>query len=70
MEQRVNLKFLVKLGKATTEALVILNEIYGNDCLLRTQVFEQFKSFKEDRETSEDDLRRGHPSISKTDDNI
>ncbi|KAJ8952883.1 hypothetical protein NQ318_006499 [Aromia moschata] len=70
MEQRVNLKFLVKVGKTFTEACAMLKEVHGNGCLSRTQVFEWFKRFKEGRETTEDDPRRGRPSTSKTDENI
>ncbi|KAJ8938927.1 hypothetical protein NQ318_011689 [Aromia moschata] len=68
MEQRVNLKFLVKLGKTLTEAYAMLKEVYGNECLSRTQ--EWFKGFKVGRETTEDDPRNGQPSTSKTDENI
>lgn len=32
MEQRVNFKFLVKLGKTTIEAFIMLKEVHGNDC--------------------------------------
>ncbi|KAJ8953538.1 hypothetical protein NQ318_002958 [Aromia moschata] len=70
MEQRVNLKFLVKLGKTFTEAYAMLKEVYGNECLSRTQVFEWFKRFKEGPETTEDDPRHGRLSTSKTDENI
>ncbi|KAJ8939345.1 hypothetical protein NQ318_005706 [Aromia moschata] len=70
MEQRVNLKFLDKLGKTFTEAYAMLKEVYGNGCLSRTQVFECFKRFKEGRETTEDDPHPGRPSTSKTDENI
>ncbi|KAJ8955414.1 hypothetical protein NQ318_003512 [Aromia moschata] len=70
MEQRVNLKFLVKLGKTFTEAYAMLKEEYGNECLSRTQVFERFKRFKEGPDTTEDDSRPGRPSMSKTDENI
>ncbi|KAJ8960180.1 hypothetical protein NQ318_003903, partial [Aromia moschata] len=56
MEQRVNLKCLVKLGK-TYE---MLKEVYGNECLSCTQVIEWFKRFKEGRETTEDDPRPGN----------
>ncbi|KAJ8942173.1 hypothetical protein NQ318_002846 [Aromia moschata] len=49
MEQWVNLKFLVKLGKTFTEAYAMLKEVYGNEYLSRTQVFELFKRFKEKR---------------------
>ncbi|KAJ8951218.1 hypothetical protein NQ318_010245 [Aromia moschata] len=64
MEQWVNLKFLVKLGKTFAEAYAMLKEVYGNECLSRTQ----FKRFKEGRETTESASRR--PSTSKTDENI
>ncbi|KAJ8959049.1 hypothetical protein NQ318_022304 [Aromia moschata] len=70
MEQRVNLKFLVKLGKTFTEANAMLKEVYGNECLFRTHVFERFKRFKEGRETTEDDPRPGRPLTSKTDENM
>ncbi|KAJ8938889.1 hypothetical protein NQ318_016093 [Aromia moschata] len=32
MKQRVNLKFLVKLGKTFTDAYAMLKEMYGNEC--------------------------------------
>ncbi|KAJ8939666.1 hypothetical protein NQ318_006188 [Aromia moschata] len=70
MEQRVNLKFLVKLGRTFTEAYAMLQEVYGKEFLSRTQVFEWFKRFKEGRETTEADPRPGRPSTSKTDENI
>ncbi|KAJ8946119.1 hypothetical protein NQ318_013169 [Aromia moschata] len=67
MEQRVNLNFLVKLGKTFTEAYAMLKEVYGNGFLYRTQVFEWFKWFKEGRETTEDRRktknRRKHEKI-------
>ncbi|KAJ8949172.1 hypothetical protein NQ318_021663 [Aromia moschata] len=70
MEQRVNLKFLIKLRKTFTEAYAMLKEVYGNECLSRTHVFEWFKQFKEGRQTTEDDMRPGWPSTSKTDEKI
>ncbi|KAJ8953560.1 hypothetical protein NQ318_002980 [Aromia moschata] len=48
----------------------MLKEVYGNECLSRTRVFEWFKRSKEGRETTEDDPRSGRPSTSKTDKNI
>ncbi|KAJ8938950.1 hypothetical protein NQ318_016014 [Aromia moschata] len=70
IEQRVNLTFLLKLGKTFTEAYTMLKEVYGNECLSRIQDFEWFKWFKEGREMTEDDPRPGQPSMSKTDENI
>ncbi|KAJ8961120.1 hypothetical protein NQ318_008797 [Aromia moschata] len=66
MEQGANLKFFVKLGKTFTQAC----NVYGNECLSRTQVFEWFKRSKEGRETTEHGPRPGRPSTSKTDENI
>ncbi|KAJ8943774.1 hypothetical protein NQ318_011986 [Aromia moschata] len=68
MEQRVNLKFLVKLEKTFTEAYAMLKRSVI-DCLFRTQVFEWFKRFKEGHETIKNDPRSGRPSTSKTDEN-
>ncbi|KAJ8948182.1 hypothetical protein NQ318_010455 [Aromia moschata] len=59
-------KIPVKLGKTFTEAYAVLKDVYGNECLSRTQVFEWFKRFKEGHETTEDDPRPGRPSTSKT----
>ncbi|KAJ8941705.1 hypothetical protein NQ318_023301 [Aromia moschata] len=47
----------------------MLKEVYENEYLYRTQVFEWFKLFKEGRETTEDDPRPGRPSTSKMDEN-
>ena len=57
-EQCVNIKFLIKLGKSATETYNLLTEVYGDQCLSRTQVFEWFKKFKDGRE-----LRRGRSKI-------
>ena len=70
VEQHVNVKFCVKLGKSATEMYDILKKVYGDDCLYCTQVFEWFKRFKAGREEIRDDQRPGHPSTLKTDANI
>lgn len=70
MEQRVNIKFLFKLGKSATEAYSMLQQVYGDDCLSRTRVFEWFKRFQDGREDISDDLRTGRPCSVKTDENI
>ncbi|KAJ8962618.1 hypothetical protein NQ318_001011 [Aromia moschata] len=54
MEQWVNLKFLVQLGKTFTETYAMLKEVYENECLSPTQVSEWLKRFKEGLETTED----------------
>jgi len=40
-EQRVNIKFLVKLKKSVTETFQLLTEAYGEDCKSRACVFEK-----------------------------
>lgn len=69
-EQRVNIKFCFKLGKSASETFVMLQQVYGDDCLSRTQVFEWFKRFKDGREDTSDDTRTGRPLSAKTDANI
>ena len=63
-EQRVNMKFLFKLGKSTMETYLMLQQVYGDECLSRTQVFEWFKRFKEGREEIDEDPRPGRPCSS------
>jgi len=70
VEQRVNVKFCVKLGKSATETYDFLKKVYGDVCLSHTQVFEWFERFKEGREEIRDNQRPSHPSTSKTDANI
>ncbi|XP_015376246.1 PREDICTED: putative uncharacterized protein FLJ37770 [Diuraphis noxia] len=66
----INLKFLMKLGKSATECFNLLTEVYGDSVLSRPRVFEWHKRFREGREEVEDDLRVGRPCCSKTNDNI
>lgn len=54
IEQRVNLKFLVKLKKSTTELHGLLTEVYKDDCMSCTQAIEWHKRFTEDQEEVED----------------
>jgi hypothetical protein len=58
-EQRVNIKFLVKLKKSATETFQLLTEAYREDCMSRARVFEWHKRFSEGREIVKDDDRPG-----------
>nr|XP_061792327.1 protein GVQW3-like [Nerophis lumbriciformis] len=69
-EQRTNLKFLVQLGKTPSEALVLLQQVYRNETMSRSRVFEWCKRFREGREDVEDDPRSGRPSTSRTEANV
>ena len=67
VEQRINLKILARLGKTPTEALKLLQDIYGDDTMSRTCLFEWHRRFKEGRVEEKDDRRSGRPS---TDENV
>ena len=64
-EQRINLKFLVRLGKSASEALCMLQQVYQQQTLSRSTVFLWHKTFKEGCDDVEDDLRGGRPFISR-----
>ena len=70
IEQRINLKFLVRLGKTPTETFNLLQEVYGDATMSRTRIFEWHKRFREGREDAEDDPRSGSPTTSRTNENI
>ena len=70
VEQQINLKFLVLLGKTPPEALKLLQEIYGDDTMSKTRLFEWHRRFKEGRDKVEDDHRSRRPSTSRTDENV
>ncbi|KAG5313910.1 MOS1T transposase, partial [Pseudoatta argentina] len=60
-EQRINVKFLVKLKKTPIECYKFLKEAYGENSLSRARVFEWYKRFSEGLESTEDDQRPGRP---------
>lgn len=70
MEQRTNIKFLVKYGKNASETFEMLKKVYGDDCLSRSNVFIWHKRFSEGRESVDDDERPGRPRDARTPENI
>jgi len=69
-EQRVNIKFCVKLSKTVTETLQLLRDAYGDEALFRTRVFGWHRRFVLGRVSVEDDTRSGRPSSSRNKDNV
>ncbi|XP_022175304.1 putative uncharacterized protein FLJ37770 [Myzus persicae] len=69
IEQRVNIKFLVKLKKTAAESFRMLCEVYGEECLSKARVFEWHKRFCSGRKDVEDDDRSGRPTTSSTNEN-
>ena len=69
-EQRVNIKFCVKLGKTATETLQLLPDAYGDEALSRVRVFEWHRRFVLGRVSVEDDTSSGRPSSLRNEDNV
>jgi len=70
LEQRMNIKFLVKLGKSGNEIRAMLVQVYGDDAMKKTAVYKQVRHFSEGRESVTDEERSGRPATSRTVENI
>jgi len=69
-EQRVCVKFCVKLNKTFSETFLMLQAAFGEECLSRSCCHQWFKRFKDGRTSTDDDARSGRPSTSINDDNV
>jgi hypothetical protein len=58
LEQRINIKFCVKIGKNASETLALLTLDYGEYVMKKSSVFEWHMLFKKGREDVQDDPRR------------
>ena len=70
LNQRINLKFLVKLKKTPRLSLKMLQKAYGDQAMSRARVFEWHWRFREGEKDLEEKPRSGRPSSSKTDENV
>lgn len=65
-QQRVCIKFCFKLGgKNATETYEMIKTALGDNSLSRSVIFEWCKSFKDGRQSTENDPRSGRPSTSR-----
>ena len=69
-EQRIYVKFCVKIGKYVTKTFEMLKIAFGEEAMCRTRTYVWWKHFKEGRTSVDDDPRSGWPSTSKTDNNV
>lgn len=69
-EQRIAVKFCVKLGKSATETFAMLNTAYGDIAMKRTACFKWHERFKGGRQSVDDDERPGRPSTSTDDPHV
>jgi len=70
LEQRTNIKFLVKLGKCGNEIRDMLVQVYEDNALKKTAVYKWVKRFSEGRESVTGEERSGRPATSRTEENI
>jgi len=66
LEQRTNIKFIVKLGKSGNEIREMLVQVYGVNAVKKTAVYKWVKRFYEGRESVTDKERSGRPATSRT----
>jgi len=52
LEQRTNIKFLVKLGRSGNEIRKMLVQVYGDNAMKKTAVYKWAKRFSEGREST------------------
>jgi hypothetical protein len=57
LEQQINIKFCVKLGKNMSDTSAVLSEAYGAEAMKMSSVFKWHKWFKESCKTVEGDKR-------------
>jgi len=70
VEQRVNIKFGVKLAKTATETLQLLHGAYVGEALSRARVFACHRRFILSKVSAEDDTRSGRPSSLRNENNV
>jgi len=70
LEQRMNIKFLVKLGKSGNKIREMLVQVYRDNAMKKTAVYKWVKRFSEGRESVTDEERSGRPATSTTEENI
>jgi hypothetical protein len=70
LEQHINIKFSVKIGKSATETLALLAVAYGEYAMKKSSVFEWHRLFKEGLEDGQDGPRSGQPKTQRTDANV
>jgi len=61
-EQRVCIKFCVRLGKTGSETFEMLKQAFGDLCMSHSRTFEWFGRFKNGRTSTANDDRSGWPS--------
>ena len=70
LEQRTNIKFLVKLGKSGNEIRAMLVQVYRDNAVKETAVYRWGKRCAEGRESGSGEERSGRSATSSTEQHI
>jgi len=70
MEQCINMKFCFRLQKSAKETHEVLKLVYGDAAVTMKMIYKWFERFRNCCESVEDEERSGHPSTSKTQENV
>ena len=70
LEQWINIKFLVKMGKNGPKIHQMLQQVFGEYALKERTFFKWVQRFQEGREDPKDDARSGRPSTSRGNEDI
>jgi len=70
LEQRMNSKFLVKLRESGNKIREMLVQVYRDNAVKKTAVYNWVKHFAKGRESVTDEERSGRPAASRTEENI
>jgi transposase len=70
MKQRVNVKFCVKLQKSPSERFEMLETVYGESTMGKSNVYKWHKRFREGWEDVNGDERQGAPVTKRTNKNV
>jgi hypothetical protein len=54
LEQRINVKFCVKIGKSASETLALITVAYNESAIKKSSAFEWHRRFKAGREDMQD----------------
>jgi len=70
IEQRCVIKYFVKVNEKCNKVYKNLRNVYGDEAMSRTRVYESYNQFKNGREDVFDDERSGRPKTGREETNI
>jgi hypothetical protein len=70
IEQRMNIKSCVLLQKSPAETLTMLQQVYDDREMKKSQVYDWHKHFCDGLESVDSDLFSGRPSVSSNEANV